>query len=71
MGESLACGCVRTSVTILSIRILSSEATKEPDFSTQRLRVKTNRHHMASRWIETIKGKKHLCLASADTPSPR
>jgi len=31
----------------------------------------TNRHQMASRWIGTIKGKKHLRLASANTPSPR
>jgi len=137
---------------ILPIRILSSEATEEPDFSAQRLRVKmlredvedgalaltfalavlsfhdarpretsdidyivrdewtlddlcrhlrfwkgalcldtdyvrgrmmktrmmvwptgvveiqtTNRHQMASRWIETLKGKRHLRLASGDT----
>jgi hypothetical protein len=31
----------------------------------------TNRHQMASRWVGTIKGKKHPHLASADTPSPR
>jgi hypothetical protein len=31
----------------------------------------TNRHQMASRWIGTIKGKKHLRLASADTPYSR
>ena len=32
----------------------------------------TNRHQMASRWIETLKGKKHLRLVSDDTtPPPR
>lgn len=29
----------------------------------------TNRHQMASRWINTLKGKKHLRLASGGTPS--
>jgi hypothetical protein len=25
-----------------------------------------NRHHMATRWVETLKGKKHLRLVSGD-----
>lgn len=28
----------------------------------------TNRHQMATRWIETLKGKKHLRLVSGDAP---
>lgn len=28
----------------------------------------TNRHQMATRWIETLKGKKHLRIVSADAP---
>ena len=30
----------------------------------------TNRHQMASRWVETLKGKKHLRVVSGETTSP-
>lgn len=29
----------------------------------------TNRHQMATRWVETLKGKKHLRLVSGDIRS--
>ncbi|MFQ5972669.1 MAG: hypothetical protein ACE5Q3_10070 [Alphaproteobacteria bacterium] len=31
----------------------------------------TNRHQMASRWVETLKGKKHLRVVSAGSSPPR
>ncbi|MPZ17534.1 MAG: hypothetical protein GEV06_06440 [Luteitalea sp.] len=30
-----------------------------------------NRHQMAARWVETLKGKKHLRLVPGDTQSPQ
>ena len=55
------------------IRVLTTEATEEPRFSAQRLRCKIltiNRHQMASRWIDTLKGKEHLRLVSGPSAPP-
>ncbi len=69
---------MKTSVTVWPTGLVGKRATRAPTASagvvaTARVEeIRTiNRHQMASRWIDLLKGKKHLRLVSGESPPPR
>ena len=66
-NRSLAAYELLAHAATMSIRILSTEGIGDPEFSSQRLRcriLRTMSPMEPSRWIETLKGKRHLRLVS-------